>query len=345
MKKKLDNNGDNSMLIVKDNALISASYNLDVVEQRLILLAIVEARESGKGINANDALTIHASTYIKNFNVEKHSAYTSLKEASKSLFSRQFSYEEVNQNGNITQYTSRWVSKIGYTKNEASVDLIFAPDVVPLITRLEKHFTSYELSQVAKLGSKYAMRLYELLIAWRATGKLQVELQDLRNKLGLSVTEYKAMGDFKKNVLDLALTQINEHTDITVKYEQHKKGRTISGFTFRFKAKVNSKNIEEKDRDNNIIDMFCHLSDNQIKTYSSILSKVHDISDLAGNKDFQAFGIWISSILRDPKSVREETAKRIFSALHQHTDFKNGMNRFMSNAKNHHSVDPFSEPA
>lgn len=344
MKKKL-NIGNNSMLIVKDNALISASYNLDVVEQRLILLAIVETRESGKGINANDALTIHASSYMQNFGVEKHAAYKALKEASKDLFARQFSYHEVSEKGNRIAMTSRWVSQIGYIEAEASVQLIFAPAVVPLITCLEERFTSYQLGQVAKLGSKYAMRLYELLIAWRTTGKLQVELQDLRNKLGVSVTEYKAMGDFKKNVLDLALTQINEHTDITVKYEQHKKGRTISGFTFRFKAKVNSKNIEEKDRDNNTIDMFCHLSDNQIKTYSSILSKVHDISDLAGNKDFQAFGIWIASILRDPKSVREETAKRIFSALHQHTDFKKGMNRFMSNAKNHHSVDPFSEPA
>ncbi|WP_180176860.1 RepB family plasmid replication initiator protein, partial [Acinetobacter sp. Q278-1] len=33
-------------LVVKDNALINASYNLDLVEQRLILLAILAARES-----------------------------------------------------------------------------------------------------------------------------------------------------------------------------------------------------------------------------------------------------------------------------------------------------------
>ena len=45
-----------SELIVKDNALINASYNLDLVEQRLILLAIIEARENGQGINANDPL-------------------------------------------------------------------------------------------------------------------------------------------------------------------------------------------------------------------------------------------------------------------------------------------------
>ena len=37
-----------SNLVVKDNALINASYNLDLVEQRLILLAIIEARQSGR---------------------------------------------------------------------------------------------------------------------------------------------------------------------------------------------------------------------------------------------------------------------------------------------------------
>ena len=60
-----------SDLIVKDNALMNASYNLDLVEQRLILLAILEARESGKGINANDPLTVHAESYINQFGVAR----------------------------------------------------------------------------------------------------------------------------------------------------------------------------------------------------------------------------------------------------------------------------------
>jgi hypothetical protein len=37
-------------LVVKDNALVQASYTLDTVEQRLVLLAIAEARETGHGI-------------------------------------------------------------------------------------------------------------------------------------------------------------------------------------------------------------------------------------------------------------------------------------------------------
>ena len=74
-----------SDLIVKDNALMNASYNLDLVEQRLILLAILEARESGKGINANDPLTVHAESYINQFGVHRTTAYQALKDACKDL--------------------------------------------------------------------------------------------------------------------------------------------------------------------------------------------------------------------------------------------------------------------
>jgi hypothetical protein len=67
-------------LVVKDNALINASYNLDLVEQRLILLAIVEARGSGRGINANDP-EVHAESYVNQFNVARQTAYQALKDA------------------------------------------------------------------------------------------------------------------------------------------------------------------------------------------------------------------------------------------------------------------------
>lgn len=220
-------------LVVKDNALINASYNLDLVEQRLILLAIVEARGSGKGINANDPLEVHAESYINQFNVARQTAYQALKDACKDLFARQFSYQEINKRGNVENVLSRWVSEIRYIDDEATVKLIFAPAIVPLITRLEEQFTKYELQQISNLSSAYAVRLYELLIAWRSTGQTPViELTEFRNKIGILDDEYTRMGNFKDRVLNLAIAQINEHTDITVKYEQHKKGRNISGFHF-----------------------------------------------------------------------------------------------------------------
>ncbi|MDI2091890.1 replication initiation protein RepM [Commensalibacter oyaizuii] len=223
-------------VIVKDNALINASYNLDLIEQRLVLLAIIEARETGKGINTNNALTVHASSYINHFNVEKHTAYAVLKQASESLFERRFSYQFTNAKGNVEYVKSRWVSEIRYIESEALIKLIFSPSVVPLITRLEKHFTSYELKQVNQLSSRYAIRLYEILISWRSTGKTPIfELESFRTQLGIEKNEYKRMELFKRRVLDIAISQINDFTDIFIQYEQHKNGKTIIGFSFSFR--------------------------------------------------------------------------------------------------------------
>ncbi len=295
-------------LVVKDNALINASYNLDLVEQRLILLAIVEARESGKGINANDPLTVHAESYINHFSVHRNTAYQALKDACKDLFARQFSYQEQRPKS-VANITSRWVSQIAYVDNSATVELIFAPAIIPLVTRLEEQFTSYELKQVSGLSSAYAIRLYEVLIAWRSTGKTPViELSDFRQKLGVLETEYKRMYDFKKYVLDLAIKQINEHTDITVKVEQHKKGRSVSGFSFKFKQKQQpkiEKPIDPK-RDPNTPDFFIKMTDSQRHLFAKKMSEMPEMSKHSqGTESYQQFAVRISEMLLQPEKFKE----------------------------------------
>jgi plasmid replication initiation protein len=297
-------------LVVKDNVLIEASYNLDLVEQRLILLAIIEARESGKGINAHDPLSIHAESYINQFGVHRNGAYQALKNASKDLFVRQFSFQEKRSRG-LANVTSRWVSEIAYIEDAACVELIFAPAIIPLITRLEEHFTSYELEQVSKLNSGYAIRLYELIIAWRSTGKTPViSYEDLRKKLGVLDHEYKVKADFKKRVLDSSLKQVNEHTDIVVKYEQHKTGREITGFSFRFKQKPQPKNTDKKlpQRDQNTIDLFSKMTDAQRHLLASKLSRLHEMSEYSvGNESFDDLAKRLAEMLLDEKFFKSVT--------------------------------------
>ncbi|RDC50945.1 replication initiation protein [Acinetobacter sp. RIT592] len=294
-------------LVVKDNALINASYNLDLVEQRLILLAIVEARESGKGINANNPLEVHAESYINQFNVARQTAYQALKDASKDLFARQFSYQEMNKRGNIENVLSRWVSEIRYIDAEATVKLIFAPAIVPLITKLEEQFTKYELQQVSNLSSAYAVRLYELLIAWRSTGQTPViELEEFRKKIGVLDDEYTRMGNFKDRVLHLAIAQVNEFTDITVKYEQHKKGRSIYGFSFSFKQKknVNKPNLEA--RDQNTLDIFTKLTDAQRHLFAHKLSELPEMSKYSqGTESYPQFAVRIAEMLLNAEKFKE----------------------------------------
>ena len=254
-------------LVVKDNALINASYNLELVEQRLILLSIIEARATGKGITPNDKLTITASSYMNNFSTNRNTAYQALKDACNSLFERQFSFIEQTEKGNKVVRT-RWVSQVAYLENEAMVELIFSPAVAPLITLLEKNFTSYELEQVAQLNSKYAVRLYEVVIAWRSTGKTpMIAIDELRDRLGVLDDEYVVTADFKRWALDKPIQQINDKTDITITYEQHKQGRKIVGFTFTIKQKVKKTTVKSKEQQaTQTVDIFNGFTDLERQT-------------------------------------------------------------------------------
>ncbi|WP_407411926.1 replication initiation protein RepM [Acinetobacter sp.] len=290
-------------LVVKDNALINASYNLDLVEQRLILLAIIEARESGKGINANDPLTVHAESYVSQFGVHRNTAYQALKDACNSLFARQFSYQELSEKRNIINKKSRWVSEIGYIDNEAVVQLVFAPAIVPFITRLEKNFTQYEMEQVSNLSSAYAIRLYELLIAWRSTGRTPViELAEFRARLGVLEDEYLRSDNLKKWVIENPIQLINQHTDITVKYLQHKKGRSISGFSFTFKQKEKSNNTSSNQ---NISSIFHKLTEKQLDMFSSKLADLPEVQSMAHvGEDMKPFVARLRTMLMDAEQQK-----------------------------------------
>ena len=251
-------------LIVKDNALINASYSLELTEQRIVLLAILKARENKTP--HNQELIVTAQSYITAFNVHRNSAYKTLKTACDNLFTRQFTYQRYNSKGKVEQVKSRWVQSVVYAESDSYIKIKFADEVLPLITMLEKHFTSYELQQVASLKSIHAIRLYELLIQYRTVGKLEISLSDLRLKLGIADGKYPTMNNFKARVLDVGIQQINEHSDITVKYEQVKQGRTIIGFKFSFKQKAKATTEHHKQRDDTTIDFLTdNLTDKQLE--------------------------------------------------------------------------------
>ena len=249
-------------LVVKDNALINASYYLSLVEQRLLLLGIVEARDNQ---SQNNEFTIHVNSYINAFGVDDSTAYLSIKDACKHLKKREFTFIRV-VNGVSEKVESYWVQSVAYAENSSYVKIRFTDDVMPLITKLEKHFTSYQLEKVKDLTSIYAIRLYELLISWKQTKKVELSLTDLRLKLGIEASEYQKMVNFKARVLDLAVSQINEHTDITAKYEQVKTGRQITGFKFSFRQKEKQSKAKELNRDNTTIDFLTdNLTDKQLE--------------------------------------------------------------------------------
>lgn len=311
-------------LVVKDNALIEASHKLSEVEQRLILLAILKAREFCNSIEElkDKELVIHASDYIQAFGVDRDAGYKSLKKAVMGLYQAEWGYHYINSKGNVVVRYERFTQSAVYVENEATVKFMFANAIIPMLVELERNFTSYEIEQVANLQSRYAMRLYECLIRFKGSKTLTISLDDLRFRFGLLDNEYKAMGDFKRFVLDLAVKQINSNTDITVKYDQHKQGRTITGFTFKFKqkAKVKTAKMEQDKRDPNTLDIFVPMTDNQRFAFAKKISKLPEASYLAKGQANTSYDAFAEQIAKD---LLNNDKQKVYLPFLEKVGFKN----------------------
>ena len=291
-----------SDLVVKTNQLNSAVQNLSLPELRIIQLAIVDARETGKGLDTKTPLRIDAMRYAQAFDTTRQNAYILMKQSEETLFNRRFTYFDREKK----PIKSRWLQDVRYLDDEGAIEVCFTRLVVECITRLdgaEQFFTQYMLSQTANLNSVYSVRLYELLIQWKTAGKTPVfELSLFRGQMGLNDDEYKIMGNFKLRVLDLAVKEINEKTDLTVSYTQEKKGRLIHGFKFTVKQKEKTKKEVKTDRDNNTLDMFYKMTDKQIDTFATKLANLPALSHKAPiGASMQEFTNKIASDLRDEK--------------------------------------------
>lgn len=295
-------------IVVKSNRLIEAIQTLNLVEARLLQLAIVDARETGFGLSPEKPLELSARRYASAFNVTDDAAYLALIEAEDSLFKRQFTL--TNSDGSTTK--SRWIQDANYRKGEGRIFVTLTRVVIQEVIRIdgvEQYFTQYRLEQTSRLSSVYAIRLYELLMKWQSVGKTPVfKLETFRAQLGLGINEYCRMGNFKARVLDLAVEQINKYSDIKVKYEQEKTGRKIEGFKFSFKQKVtNADVIKTAQVDKGIPDLFTKLTSNQIDFFANKLSREPDFSSKYSKvgESYESFERRIKLNLSDENKVKE----------------------------------------
>lgn len=302
-------NMSNKDLVVKDNALIHAAYRLSLAEQRLILLSIVAARSAGLKVDEKRELEVHALAYTETFKVAKQTAYEALKEAAESLMKRSFSYEYRTEKGDLRTAKSAWVQYIDYSAASGTIKLIFATKVIPLITQLEKHFTSYEMAQVSNLTSAYAIRLYELLMLWKSTLKTEVfDIEIFREKLGIEPSKYTTMSNFKARVLEPAIRQINATTDILASYQQHKTGRKITGISFSFSYKKAAQATSSK-RCEETMDFVDEQNPTakQLGYYAKLLAQSHWATQarvMQGVNSKDAIGV-ITAHIKQPKNLNK----------------------------------------
>jgi len=91
------------------------------------------------------------------------------------------------------------------------------------------------------MKSQYSLRLYEILKSYENFHKKIFEIDDLKKKL--SAEHYTLFADFQRNVIDIAIREINDLSDINVSYKIIKESRRFTKIEFKIEIE---KDITER---------------------------------------------------------------------------------------------------
>ena len=228
--EKMDIKKNRHYIVSKSNQIIqNARYNLSLQEQKVLAYIISLVKPGDK---KGKTYEFDVAAYCKTVGIERSgNIYKQLKDTLKGL--RDKSIWVRQENG--TERTVGWLSKVSTTENPNVLEIVYDEDMSEFLLELNENFTKYELIYFINMESMYSTRLYELLKSYSWTKLHLFEVEDLKKQL--NAEKYKTFGDFKRNVLDKAIKEINVFTDIEISYKFIKKGNKIIQIEFEIKEK------------------------------------------------------------------------------------------------------------
>lgn len=212
--------------------MLSAKYTLDALEQKIILLAICQID------SVNDEKFCKFSCSIselqERIGVElNHSRFRTF---AKNILKKPLEIYEPETDEYIA---CNWFSAFKYKIKQGIIEFEMSPTLIPYLLQLKNNFSHYSIENVIKFNGKYSFRFYELAIQMRNQKNKQAafNLDELYEILQLP-TSLRDYSKFKIKVLEPALNEINETSDIVIKYEPTKKiGKRITEISIKMNFK------------------------------------------------------------------------------------------------------------
>lgn len=152
-------------------------------------------------------------------------------------------WAKVDRDGERCETLVRWIEKPTFYYKSGIVRLKLDEDLKPYLIGLKNRYTRYDLENILAMQSKYGIRLFELCKSWEGQGYFETTLENLRKLF--AVEGYPEWYEFKRNVLDVSVSEINRLTDINVFWKTKKAGRNISKIAFTVQTKSGFNQVKD----------------------------------------------------------------------------------------------------
>lgn len=248
---KLVSSRENETIVRVSNTIAQRSaYELTLTEHKLMLFILTRIDPMSLQVDSFDGpeLTFKINDFCKfvGIPITQGSSYRNVRNSIKTLADRSV-YIDIGD-GNETLV--RWFAAVVLNKKNASVTVTISRQIRPYITNLREHYTQFAAAYTTRMQSKYAVRLYQFLHSYiNITEMIVIKTTEMIALL--SCKKDIKVYDLKRNVLDVAVREINEYTDIKCSYEFIIEGRNYKEIKFSVhKASLNERqeHLDEIDK-------------------------------------------------------------------------------------------------
>ncbi|WP_290063455.1 replication initiation protein [Paraclostridium bifermentans] len=231
---------DKNEILMKNNVLIKARYDINTYENKLFILLLYKLQR----INETTCKCVLKVDEIKD--ILKARSVRNKKEIAKlltDLRKRSIYFKINNEWGNYG-----FINGFTYKPDINSFEIEASEKVYSLLREyLDNGYTPINMRIWLTLKSSYAQRFYDLLRLWSNTKTvIEYTLEELRELLILEdkYTEYR---DFKRRVINPAIKELNETNFFDIKINEKKIGRKVNSIEFIVKDLDKRKYFDKND--------------------------------------------------------------------------------------------------
>src|SRR5664280_617526 len=218
-----------SLIVTQANELVESRYNLTLGEQRLIFTMIARIQPEDEDFKPYNIRLHELADFL---GINKNHIYADCKKITKKLLEK---VVEIQEPGRLLQ--THWVSSADYVDGTGVVMLTFDPLLKPYLLQLKGNFTSSKLEMLLSFKSQYTMRMYTLLKQYERLKEREIELQQLREILGIGKEQYKLYSNFRDRVLEPTKEELKLKADLYFEFDEIKYGRRVGAIRFRILSK------------------------------------------------------------------------------------------------------------
>lgn len=219
-----------SYFVTKRNDLVQKSrYELTADQNRALLYLISKIRPDDTG---SEIYEISLRDFCQVCNVDQDSGHN-IDDAKRAM--QAIADKSVWVKRGHKEILLRWLNHVEYNQITRRFEVSFHEDILPYLFDLRTRYVQYSLENILAMESRYGIRLYELLKSYEKLERdVTFTVDELRKRL--DAENYTRYPDFKRRVLDTAMIDINDCSDIEVSYYTTQgKNRTTESITFQIR--------------------------------------------------------------------------------------------------------------